>query len=138
MEVELTGALEKGDLLALPSDEEHRLTKKVTNRYSDLLEEGGVLHEDVVVIIEGDMSKVNFLVRIQGLMVQEMQRIVIVRLLGKELDSEPRTQGLWRCGGPQGHIKITNLDNDFFLLRLAIEKDYEAALLNAPWTVITT
>lgn len=99
MEVELTGALEKGDLLALPSDEEHRLTKKVTNRYSDLLEEGGVLHEDVVVIIEGDMSKVTFLVRIQGLMVQEMQRIVIVRLLGKGIGfrtSYSRIMALWR------------------------------------------
>lgn len=34
----------------------------------------------------------------------------------------------------KGDVKVTDLDNRFFLMRLALEKDYSTALLNGPWS----
>lgn len=44
-----------------------------------------------------------------------------------------RILALWK---PQGDVKITDLENGYFLVKLATEKDYNAVLLNGPWSVM--
>ena len=74
----------------------------------------------------------------QKLMEDSMRNSVIVKLLGKRKTIGYRTlrtriHALWK---PLGEIKIVDLDNDFFIVKLNSHKDYLNAITGGPWVVL--
>ena len=62
-------------------------------------------------------------------MANSMRNFVVVKLLGKSIGYQTlwtRIHALWK---PTGEIKIVDLDNDYFIVRLNSSKDYLKALL---------
>ncbi|KAI9113491.1 hypothetical protein K1719_015418 [Acacia pycnantha] len=60
---------------------------------------------------------------------------VVIKLLGRKIGyCQLRNQlhNLWK---PTGHLKLTDLDEDCFLVRFQDDMDYQNALLTGPWMV---
>lgn len=69
-------------------------------------------------------------------MCQAMKRTLVLRLLGREIGFRAmynRVMLLWKA---QGDVKLTNLENGFYLARLATEEDYSTILFNGPWSIL--
>ncbi|KAL4383192.1 hypothetical protein GQ457_15G015120 [Hibiscus cannabinus] len=60
---------------------------------------------------------------------------VIIRLLGKSIGYKAllnRIQSLWN---PVGGMSLIDLDNDYYLVRFALTKDFNKVLTGGPWVI---
>ena len=161
MKLRFRGSLTK----ELPTDlsDEYRATKKVHNRVVELDDkahglsfrdtlignskhnEDGLFNEaanfviedpDVKLFHDGGVPAIVFSDRAQKLMADLMKNAVVVKLLGKSIGYRTlwtRIHALWN---PLGEIKIVNLDNNYFIVKLNSYKDYLNALMGGPWVVL--
>ncbi|XP_065859791.1 uncharacterized protein [Euphorbia lathyris] len=112
----------------------HSASKENESRAKE--EDFEVNEEDVVVDTNNDLPSIVFSDRIHTLMAKAMQLSVVVRLLGKRIGYKVlynRLMSLWK---PASDIKVVDLDNGYYLVKLASVEDYSVALLKGPWTII--
>ncbi|KAL4367762.1 hypothetical protein GQ457_05G027470 [Hibiscus cannabinus] len=81
------------------------------------------------------MPTIDFSDRLHQLIDKKLKNSVVVRLLGRSIGYSAllsRIKVLWR---PVGEISLVDLDNDYFLVRFAKEKDCLKVLTGGPWVV---
>lgn len=92
-----------------------------------------LLDEDVKVSLEGSYPQVNFSERVHSLVDENNKQTVIVPMLGRPIGYRTlsnRIESLW---GLTGNYKIVDLDNNYFLIKLANQSDYNKVLMGGPW-----
>ena len=78
---------------------------------------------------ENGVPAIDFSDRVKFLMAQSLKRTVIIRLLGKRISYKTlcaKIEDLWR---PSHGYKITDLDNEYYLVRFDNKEDYTNALV---------
>ncbi|KAL4271374.1 hypothetical protein GQ457_13G004110 [Hibiscus cannabinus] len=110
---------------------------------TSLLQSERKIHElDVVVndedvLVGGDvvLPEINFFDRVHAAIDEELSNSVIIRLLGKSIGYRAllnRIQALW---SPIGELQLIDLDNEYFLVRFALEEDFTHVLIGGPWVI---
>ncbi|KAL4362433.1 hypothetical protein GQ457_04G029140 [Hibiscus cannabinus] len=98
-------------------------------------EEIVILENDVLVDRCGAIPSIQFSDRVHDQVDRNMRNAVIVRLLGRNIGYKSlwsRMHAIWK---PVGDIQLIDLDNSYFLVRFAAEKDYTKVLTGGPWTI---
>ncbi|KAL4388825.1 hypothetical protein GQ457_09G008060 [Hibiscus cannabinus] len=98
-------------------------------------EEVVILENDVLVDRRGAIPSIQFSDRVHDQVDRNMRNDIIVRLLGRNIGYKSlwsRMHAIWK---PVGDIQLIDLDNSYFLVRFAAEKDYTKVLTEGPWTI---
>ncbi|KAL4281384.1 hypothetical protein GQ457_03G041560 [Hibiscus cannabinus] len=94
-----------------------------------------VKEDDVRIGGSSILPEIQFLDRVHNQVDAQLARSVIVRLLGKSIGYRAllnRVKSLWN---PKGDMCIIDLDNDYYLVRYAIEEDFQKVLSEGPWVI---
>ncbi|KAI9077315.1 hypothetical protein K1719_040759 [Acacia pycnantha] len=90
---------------------------------------------DVAISLNGSIPTVDFATHVLETLNQRMGLAVVVKLLGRKIGHRylrTQLQSLWK---PSGLIRITNLNDDCFLVCFKEDMDYQHALLSGPWMI---
>ncbi|KAI9088605.1 hypothetical protein K1719_029719 [Acacia pycnantha] len=90
---------------------------------------------DVSIGLNGSIPTVDFASHVLDTLNRKMGLAVVIKLLGRRIGYRPlrtQLQNLWK---PAGQFKLTDLDEDCFLVRFQEDLDYQNALLSGPWMV---
>ncbi|KAJ4824186.1 hypothetical protein Tsubulata_011923 [Turnera subulata] len=60
---------------------------------------------------------------------------VVLKVMGRSISYRVISAKLRSMWLPTGHIKVIDLDNDFFLVRFTERSDYLRCLTQGPWTI---
>ncbi|KAK9083024.1 hypothetical protein Scep_029495 [Stephania cephalantha] len=80
--------------------------------------------------------KLNFSERVQTSMNEAMKKCVMIRVLGKGISYTTlsnRIQLLWNL---KGRLRLTDIDNGYYMAKFSLNEDYMHVLLNGPWTIM--
>ncbi|KAE8712723.1 hypothetical protein F3Y22_tig00110234pilonHSYRG00056 [Hibiscus syriacus] len=85
--------------------------------------------------LDGPIPDIRFSDRVHNPIDEKLAKSVVVRLLRKKINYNAlllRIQTLWR---PNGEIQLIDLDNEYFMVRFALENDYRNMVAGDPWMV---
>ncbi|KAL4377614.1 hypothetical protein GQ457_02G023990 [Hibiscus cannabinus] len=94
-----------------------------------------VKEDDVRIGGSSILPEIQFSDRVHNQVDAQLAMSVIVRLLGKSIGYRAllnRVKSLWN---PNGDMCIIDLDNDYYLVRFAIEEDFQKVLSEGPWVI---
>ncbi|KAL4282241.1 hypothetical protein GQ457_03G010920 [Hibiscus cannabinus] len=94
-----------------------------------------VKDEDVRVGGGGELPEIWFSDRVHEAIDAKLAKSIIVRLLGKPIGYRAlwnRIHALWN---PVGEISLIDLDNEYYLVRFAIEDNFHKVLSGGPWVI---
>ena len=112
------------------------MRNKGSHKPAQLVVEIEFQDQDVKIGTENDMPTIRFSDRVKGILACSMDCSVIVKLLGRTIGYkvlQNRIMALWK---PSSELRITDLDNGYFLVNLENHKDRVNALIKGPWTVL--
>lgn len=69
-------------------------------------------------------------------MEESVKFAVIVKVMGRTVGYKALYNRILTLWHPTGDIKVVDLDNHYYLVRLNREPDYKRALLEGPWTMM--
>ncbi|XP_016706963.1 uncharacterized protein [Gossypium hirsutum] len=98
-------------------------------------EEVTLLDDDVSISMDGPYPQVCFSTRVHYLIDEHNKQMVIVRMLGRPIGYRAlanKIKSLWEL---TGDYKIVDLDNNYFLVKLASQNDYNRVIMGVPWMV---
>ncbi|KAL4320027.1 hypothetical protein GQ457_18G015790 [Hibiscus cannabinus] len=110
-----------------------KLVSSTSRSLSDL--DVDVKEDDVRIGGSNILPEIQFSDRVHNQVDAQLARSVIVRLLGKSIGYRAllnRVKSLWN---PKGDMCIIDLDNDYYLVRFAIEEDFQKVLSEGPWVI---
>ncbi|KAI9079931.1 hypothetical protein K1719_038177 [Acacia pycnantha] len=87
---------------------------------------------DVSIGLNGNIPTVDFVEHVKETLNRKMGMVVVIKLLGRKIGyRQLRTQfqNIWK---PSGHFKLTDMDEDCFLVRFQDDLDYQNAILTGP------
>ncbi|GMJ12359.1 hypothetical protein HRI_004905100 [Hibiscus trionum] len=90
---------------------------------------------DVVIGNVGEVPEIKFSKRVHRIIDDKLAKSLVVRLLGRSIVYRAlhnRVHMMWK---PMGEISIIDLDNEYFLVRFAMDADYEHVLSGGPWMI---
>ncbi|KAI9078224.1 hypothetical protein K1719_039838 [Acacia pycnantha] len=94
------------------------------------------LHQgDVSIGLTGNIPTVDFADHVIETLNKKMGLAVVVKLLGRKIgyrQLRTQLQNLWK---PTSPFKLTDLDEECFLVRFQGDLDYQNALLSGPWMI---
>ncbi|KAL4318284.1 hypothetical protein GQ457_18G011590 [Hibiscus cannabinus] len=94
-----------------------------------------VREEDVRVGGSSTLPEIRFSDRIHDEIDSQLASSVVVRLLGKSIGYRAllsRIQSLW---SPSGGMNLIDLDNEYYLVRFALEEDFQKVVKGGPWVI---
>ncbi|KAL4290645.1 hypothetical protein GQ457_14G017720 [Hibiscus cannabinus] len=94
-----------------------------------------VQEEDVRIGGSSSLPEIQFSDKVHEAIDAKLANSVIVRLLGRSIGYQTllnRIHLLWK---PNGAMSLIDLDNNYFLVRFAVEVDFRNVLANGPWTI---
>ncbi|KAL4272707.1 hypothetical protein GQ457_13G011180 [Hibiscus cannabinus] len=94
-----------------------------------------VTDEDVLYGGNNLLPEIRFSDRVHDVIDEKLAHSVIIRLLGKSIGYRAllnRIQTLWN---PIGELQLIDLDNEYFLVRFAVEEDFAHVLTGGSWVV---
>ncbi|KAH1113395.1 hypothetical protein J1N35_006773 [Gossypium stocksii] len=94
-----------------------------------------LLDDDVSISMDGPYAQVCFSERVHSLIDEHNKQTVIVRMLGRPIRYRAlanRIESLW---GLTSDYKLVDLDNNYFLVKLASQNDYNRVIMGGPWMV---
>ncbi|KAK9159740.1 hypothetical protein Syun_006081 [Stephania yunnanensis] len=80
--------------------------------------------------------KLNFSERVQTKMNEAMKKCVMIRVLGKGISYmtlSNRIKLLWNL---KGSLRLTDIDNGYYMAKFSLNEDYMHVLLDGPWTIM--
>lgn len=89
--------------------------------------------DDVIVSLEGPYPQVCFLERVHSLVDENNRQTVIVRMLERLIGHRVLSSRIETLWGLTSDDKIVDLDNNYFLIKLASQNDYNRVLMGDPW-----
>ncbi|KAK9112160.1 hypothetical protein Scep_019679 [Stephania cephalantha] len=96
----------------------------------------GLGPEDVQRSIINEVDHITFTSRVRSLMEQSMQKVVMVKLLGRSIGLKMLSTRLFNHWRPVGGMKIIYAEKGFFMVKFNTQKDYLHAMLDGPWTLM--
>ncbi|KAL4284430.1 hypothetical protein GQ457_16G028420 [Hibiscus cannabinus] len=122
---------------SIPSFKDKLVGSKVVSSTSRSLTDldVDVKEDDVRIGGSSILPEIQFSDRVHNQVDAQLARAVIVRLLGKSIGYRAllnRVKSLWN---PKGDMCIIDLDNDYYLVRFAIEEDFQKVLSEGPWVI---
>ncbi|KAL4279462.1 hypothetical protein GQ457_03G024230 [Hibiscus cannabinus] len=94
-----------------------------------------VTDEDVLFGGDAILPEISFSARVHDAIDEKLSNSVIIRLLGKSIGYRAllnRIQALWNLAG---ELQLIDLDNEYFLVRFALEEDFTRVLIGGPWVI---
>ena len=91
---------------------------------------------DVKLFHDDGIPGILFSDRTQRLKVESLKNSVVVKLLGKSIGYRALWTRIHAPWNPVGEIKIVDLDNDYFIVKLNSHKDYLNAFTGGPWVIL--
>ncbi|MFQ6657971.1 hypothetical protein Gotur_027438 [Gossypium turneri] len=99
--------------------------------------------DEEFVLLEGDMVKsivngittINFSYRIKKILFKEMEKTVVLKLLGRSISYvslHNRISSLWRPSKP---FSLMDIENVYFLVKFQSTDDYDRVLSQGPWII---
>ncbi|MBA0648547.1 hypothetical protein Goklo_016247 [Gossypium klotzschianum] len=99
--------------------------------------------DEEFVLLEGDMVKsivngittINFSYRIKKILVKEMEKTVVLKLLGRSISYvalHNRISSLWRPSKP---FSLMDIENVYFLVKFQSTDDYDRVLSQGLWII---
>ncbi|KAL4319829.1 hypothetical protein GQ457_18G007350 [Hibiscus cannabinus] len=92
-----------------------------------------VLDSDILINDSGPITEIKFSDKVHKAIDDKLARLVIIRLLGKTIGYRAllnRIESLWM---PAGEISLIDLDNEYYLVRFALEEDFSKIILLVLW-----
>ncbi|KAL4346847.1 hypothetical protein GQ457_17G009160 [Hibiscus cannabinus] len=93
------------------------------------------LDEDVVVNNSGVFLEIRFSDRVHQHIDAKLSKSLIVHLLGRSIGYRALKNRVIASWLPMGEVSIVDLDNDYYLIRFAMDADYDKVLTSGPWMV---
>ncbi|KAK9017817.1 hypothetical protein V6N11_000818 [Hibiscus sabdariffa] len=91
--------------------------------------------DDVVIGRSGSILEIRFADRVHLEIDEKHSKSVIVRLLGKSIGFRALRNCIKALWMPAGEVNIIDLDNEYFMVRFALQDDYDRVLVGGPWMV---
>ncbi|KAJ4823350.1 hypothetical protein Tsubulata_021995 [Turnera subulata] len=103
------------------------------------IDEGEVEYEDgdVMIMEKNGQQVVALSEAFRSRLRKPWERAVVVKLMGRAIGFKTLQSKLHTLWQPKGLIKLIDLENNYFAVRLWEEEDYFKALLEGPWTIFT-
>ncbi|KAK5833596.1 hypothetical protein PVK06_017446 [Gossypium arboreum] len=98
-------------------------------------EEVTLLDDDVSISMDGPYPQVCFSKRVHSLINEHNKKTVIVRMLGKPIRYRALANKIESLWGLTSNYKIVNLDNNYFLVKLGSQNDYNRVIMGGLWMV---
>ncbi|KAK9000428.1 hypothetical protein V6N11_080928 [Hibiscus sabdariffa] len=93
------------------------------------------LDEDINCGIKDGIPFIDFSARVQELMTKSMEYAIVLKVLGRRVGYTTlynRLLHIWKSEKP---IRLTYIENDYYIVRFSSQTDYLAALTDGPWTI---
>ncbi|KAI9088280.1 hypothetical protein K1719_030001 [Acacia pycnantha] len=90
---------------------------------------------DVSIGLNGNIPTVDFAEHVKETLNRKMGLAVVIKLLGRKIGYRQLCTQLQKIWKPTGHFKLTDMDEDCFLVRFQDDLDYQNAILTGPWMV---
>ncbi|KAI9119110.1 hypothetical protein K1719_009785 [Acacia pycnantha] len=131
--------MDDGDINAVPTFQVPSFKDKLLNSNSKSTND----EDDDIHLKQGDVSigfndnipTVDFANHVKETLNRRMGLVVVVKLLRRKIGYRQlctQLQNIWK---PAGHFKLTDMDEDCFLVRFQDDLDYQNAILSGPWMV---
>ncbi|KAL4346268.1 hypothetical protein GQ457_17G013020 [Hibiscus cannabinus] len=81
------------------------------------------------------LPEIQFSNRVHDAIDAKLAHSVVIRLLGKSIGYRAllnRIQAMWN---PNGALSLIDLDNEYFLVRFAMEEDFHKVVAGGPWVI---
>lgn len=92
-----------------------------------------LLEDDVKISLDGLYPQVCFSKRIHSLIDESNRQMVIVRMLERPIEYRALSKRIKSLWGLTSEYKIIDLDNNYFLVKLASQNNYNRILMGDPW-----
>lgn len=96
-------------------------------------EEIPLLQDDVKVSLEGLCPQICFSKEVHSLVDENNRQTVKVRMIGRSISYRVLSNRIETLWGLTSDYKIVDLDNNYFLLKLASQNYYNRVLMGGPW-----
>ncbi|MBA0824695.1 hypothetical protein Goarm_021343, partial [Gossypium armourianum] len=87
---------------------------------------------NVACFVQGDVDSLTESIKS---FTKNISRLVVVKLLGRKIGYQALLYKVYSLWKPSGPIRIMDLENDYFLIKLQSEDNYVRALTEGPWVV---
>ncbi|KAL4341260.1 hypothetical protein GQ457_08G016750 [Hibiscus cannabinus] len=94
-----------------------------------------VRDEDVRIGGSSSLPEIQFSDNVHEAIDAKLANSVIVRLLGRSIGYQTLLNRIHLIWKPKGAMSLIDLDNNYFLVRFAVEEDFRNVLTNGPWTI---
>ncbi|KAK9038003.1 hypothetical protein V6N11_022896 [Hibiscus sabdariffa] len=94
-----------------------------------------LFEDDFRLGISDGIPTIDFSSRVQDIALKSMEFTLVLKVLGRRIGYSTlynRLIGLWKPSQP---IKLTDIENDHFLVKFASRTDYIVALTDGPWII---
>ncbi|KAI9097663.1 hypothetical protein K1719_025434 [Acacia pycnantha] len=118
----------------VPSFKE-KLLNLDSNATEDEQDDISLQQGDVSIGLNGNIPTVDFAEHVKETLNRKMGLAVVIKLLGRKIGYRQLRTQLQKIWKPSGHFKLTDMDEDCFLVRFQDDLDYQNAILTGPWMV---
>ncbi|PPR91943.1 hypothetical protein GOBAR_AA28741 [Gossypium barbadense] len=93
------------------------------------------LEGDIQRSVVNDVPSITFWDRIHQILIQGMDNIVILKLLGRNIGFSVLQNEIYSMWRPLGPIHMMDIENGYFLVKIHNKLDCDKALSEGPWTI---
>ncbi|KAK8980914.1 hypothetical protein V6N11_048043 [Hibiscus sabdariffa] len=94
-----------------------------------------LLNADVNCGIKDGVSFIDFSACVQELANKSMEYALVLKLLGRRVGFYTLYNRLLHLWKPGKQIRLTDIENDYYIVKFSSQSDYLAALTDGPWTI---
>lgn len=98
-------------------------------------EEIALLEDDVHIAMDSSYPQVKFSRRVYSSIDENNKQTLIMRMLGRSIGYRALVNRIESFWGLTSEYKIVDLDNNYFLIKLASQNNYDRILIGGPWIV---
>ncbi|XP_017630260.1 uncharacterized protein LOC108473250 [Gossypium arboreum] len=93
------------------------------------------LEGDIQRSVVNDVPSITFWDQIHQILIQGMDNIVILKLLGRNIGFSVLQNEIYSMWRPSGPIHMMDIENGYFLVKIHNKLDCDKALSEGPWTI---
>ncbi|KAL4312998.1 hypothetical protein GQ457_01G026460 [Hibiscus cannabinus] len=85
--------------------------------------------------IKDCVSFIDFFARVQELTIKSMEYVLVLKLLGHRVGYSTLYNHLLNLWKSEKLIRLTDIENDYYIVKFSSQRDYIEALTDRPWTI---
>ncbi|KAL4347060.1 hypothetical protein GQ457_17G006600 [Hibiscus cannabinus] len=94
-----------------------------------------ILVDDIILNTSGSIPSIQFSNRVHDQVDHNIRNSIIVRLLGRSIGFKTLQSHILMLWKPTGTVQLIDLENNYFVARFSVEKDYIKVLSEGPWMI---